>query len=78
MKSTITIHIDGYQSEDELKMDPSDTLAEVKKKLIEKGAKVDPSSRFMAHGRVLEENTPLHYQGIKDRSRLRKIGGIGN
>ena len=74
MNSTMTIHVsDGHQSEIKLEVSPSNTLAEIRKKLIEKGARTEPSSKFMIRGRILSETEPLESQGVKGNSKLRQV-----
>lgn len=74
MDSKMIIHVDdGYKGEVKLEISPHETLAELRKKLIEKGAQVDPSSKFIAHGRVLSEVTPLQSQDVSGKSRLRQV-----
>ena len=46
-----------------LKVNPFDTLTEVKKQFIEKGGKVDKYTKFVANGRVVREDIPLRAQG---------------
>ena len=60
----MTIYIkQGLDEAIMLEVKPSDVLADVKKKLIEAGGKVDKYTKFIANGRVVREDVPLQYQG---------------
>ena len=65
---------DGLKGEIELEVSPDDTLAEVKKKLLEKGAGIDQSQKIIAHGRVLAETRSLRSQGLSANSKLHGVG----
>ena len=54
----------GLEENIMLKVNPSDTLTELKKKFIEKGGKVDKYTKFIVNGRVVREDIPLRYQGM--------------
>ena len=79
MDSKMTIYVnDGYQGENKLEVAPSDTVSEVKRKLIENGARPDRFYKVIANGRILEEATSLESQGVKDGNRLLSIPTIKN
>ena len=68
MDSTpIKFHIkQGLEDAFMLEVNPSDTLTEVRKKLLAKGSKVDRYTKFIANGRIVREDIPLGDQGIPD------------
>lgn len=61
-----------------LEVNPSDTLAEVKKKLIEKGAKASKYTKFISNGKVLRGDIPLPYQGVQHNGRMQMSPDMGN
>ena len=75
MDSKMIIYFgDGLTGEIELEVSPDDTLAEVKKRLIEKGAAINQSQKIIAHGRVLAETRSLRSQGLSAKSKLHHVG----
>lgn len=75
----MTIYIkQGLEETIMVEVNPSDTVTEVRKKLLEKGGKVDKSTKFIANGRVVKEHVPLRYQNIPSGSNWHPGWAVAN
>lgn len=68
----------GESNERKLDMEPTDTLAELRKKLVKEGGNTSGRSRFRANGKALGEGFTLKSQGIKDGDRVHMVGLLGH
>lgn len=64
---------DGILDSVMIEMSASDTLADMRKKLTEKGARVSKFQRFISNGKALREDVPLGEQGLKSGSKVMYI-----
>ena len=72
--STMLVYVvDSFKTKIPLELKPTDTLADLKKKLLMKSDKTDKVHKYMANGKVLDEIRAFSWQNLKNGDTIYKI-----